>query len=384
MVKVVHIHTDLKFISDTSRFKGYYFDNYIIIIAKPKDWNSLRSLYSDNLSLFDYSSKCIHKIVEFCSDAGLIVFYDLDNIKCKIALELPATLKKAWRFFGYEIYSREPYLYYSQLTLESMKSGLVQKLRTEFIESTIILKSMLKWGYTPTSLFHNAVRRIDYFLSFSKDEFDYLSERWKNLPCFVRLSVDESYLPEGQLDRVIERSVIIGNNRSSYNNNLDVINLIETAGNPFKYHFYLLNNYGTGSNYSSKLAETIKDKEHFTVINDFMPAGKFNDFYKNIAAAIFNGYRQMALGNVFMALKHGTKLYLNSHNTVMQWLRSNGIMISSVEDLPVDLRAGNLALTSEEAELNSINWSRLINSYTKDDFQKVIFSQVTGNRGQVG
>ncbi|MRS05647.1 hypothetical protein EG832_20885, partial [bacterium] len=340
--KVIHIHTDLKFISDARRFEGEQFDNHHIVIADSGNWSTLQESYGSEISLFEYSRKSLGRVIQLCKEYDLVIFYDLDNIKCKLALELPGSIKKAWRFFGYEIYSREPDLYYSQLTKESVRTGLVQWFKTLINKKSTALKSLIMWGYTPSSLFSEAIKRIDYFLSFSLEEYEYLKKRWANLPTFVRLSVDESYLTEKQANQIRNGSVIIGNNKSRYNNNLDVIRLIETTGNPFRYQFYLLSNYGTESDYSRKVAETIKDKEDYTIINDFMEADKFNDIYKCVSAAIFNGYRQMALGNVFTALKYGVKLYLNNHNTVMHWLLDNHIKISSVNDMSADLRGGNL------------------------------------------
>ena len=123
-MKAIHIHTDLKFISNTNRFEGNYFENVIVIIGNVNDYNGP---FKKSAWFFDKSLNSVHKIIKLCAEADLVVLYDLDYIKCKIALGLPTKMTIAWRFFGHELYARESQYYSTELTKQANLLNKVQK-----------------------------------------------------------------------------------------------------------------------------------------------------------------------------------------------------------------------------------------------------------------
>jgi len=373
--KVIHIHTDQKFVSDSNRFDGENFKNDILLIGEPA-YNL--NLSEENITVFKYSPNSVNHIVNRCMDADLVVVYGLDLIKARIIFNLPKEIPVAWRFFGYELYRFDMKMSLSETTSKYLEKSGTAKLKNFIKLSVKSLKSYLRWG-TCSDTFHlGAIRNIDYFLCFSKHEYDLLASKWTDLPEFVRLPLSRSYKPEEQeFDK--EKIVIIGNNRSSYNNNIDIIKLIESAENRSLYHFVLLFSYGEETNYSMKVREEVDNKPYYEVIDNFMTHDKFEGLYHNASAAVFNGYRQMALGNIFSALKNGVKIYLNDRNVVMEWLCSEGINIYPVSDLKKDIEENRITLTKFELNANAENFSKMIDSYTNTDFQ-LIFNNIIEER----
>jgi len=54
-IKIIHIHTDYKFIwPSLSAFEGKYFENTIVILEKKEPYNGPRN---DNTLVFNYSNK---------------------------------------------------------------------------------------------------------------------------------------------------------------------------------------------------------------------------------------------------------------------------------------------------------------------------------------
>lgn len=374
--RVFHIHTDTKFISDTSRFEGKYFENHIIIIAKESEWPVLKKLNYENIYLFDFSKRSLSGIVDLCNNSDLVVLYDLNWIKCKIALILSPAVKIAWRFFGHELYGREWQLYCSDSTLQATKSGKGHQVIKKLINGYSSIKHFIKWGPESGNLFVEGMKRVDYFMCFSQEEYDYLAGKWSNLPLLIRLSINHH--PATDTINISDKgkTIIIGNNRSIYNNNLDVIDIIEDTGVGFRYKFLILFTYGEESGYSQKVRNSVKGREYYRLIEEFMTLDDFNLLYKKAAGAVFYGYRQMALGNIFAALEYGVKLYLKDINSISSWLRNNGIIISSTEDLSNDLLKGDILLTNEEIENNQKKWQMMLGSYTKHDFQKHVLSEL--------
>ncbi len=375
---VYHIHTDLKFISGTARFEGKYFENQIIIIGDSNDYNGS---YKNNARWFNSSRESVLKIIEICTNADLVVLYDLDFIKCKIALGLPARTKIAWRFFGYELYNREAKLYSSTLTQQSLrlnKTQLIKKILPHIVNA---IRSHLKWGFYPNANFAKAVNRINFFLGLSQEEYNYLLTRWPDLPAFVKLPVFLSDLSPEIISEFYlkEKSIIVGNSRSFLNNNLDVIDIIDSSEKHNQYQFVLLFNYGMESNYSYKIRDAVRGKKYYKVINDFMTLDKLDNLYQIASAAIFNVYRQMALGNIFIALRSGVKLYLSNKNIITQWLRKEGFIIYSIDDLAKDLDSDNISLSIDEAKYNAEQLRKMVKAYTTDDFQRTLYSLIKDN-----
>src|SRR5690606_29833312 len=108
---VIHIHTDYKFISSEQMFYGSYFSNTSVFIGD----KSKNHEVNDHLLILNYKQD-YQKLLDVCKNVDLVVLYDLDSIKVKLALSLPAHIKIAWRFFGYEIYHRRPDLFKSELS----------------------------------------------------------------------------------------------------------------------------------------------------------------------------------------------------------------------------------------------------------------------------
>ncbi len=375
MIKVVHIHTDLKFISGTHDFEGGIFENSIILISNNCDARTSMSENPKEWLLYDYSTKSVNEIIRLCSCVDLVVLYDLNFIKCVIAMKLPLNIKVAWRFFGYELYGREYELYLSQLSLEANKMSFYQKAKDKLSDIVVSIVGLINWGYQERQLFDSALNRIDYFLGFSKAEYDYLYKRWNGLPCFIQLPLN----PPSVLDPAIlkKRSqVIISNNKTVYNNSLDIIKIVESAKIEEKIQFVLLFNYGPETNYSREVLKAVKDRKHFTVILDYLSSDEFTYLYQGTSAAVFNVYRQMALGNIFICLVSGVKLYLNKTNIIMHWLISRGFIVSSIDKLSEDLGKDDIELSAEEKRHNYDKYQELALRYSKEDFQKTFYEMM--------
>lgn len=372
MVKVIHIHTDLKFISDSDRFKGNLFLNKIIIVSNTKD---LKTNYKENVSFYNFSPKSIRKIIERCNEADLVVLYDLDSIKGKIVISLHPNIKIAWRFFGHELYGKDISNYISKLTQQSLELNIFEQKIKKIQKYIYSFFKNLKWGFNKNIDFSNVIKRIDYFMCYSREEYEFLLKKWTYLPKFIKLSIPSSFNSIKDFSDK-EKSIIIGNNRSSYNNNLDIIEIIKKSKNSYYYKFNLLFNYGKETKYSQKVRSSVQGLDYFLVINDFMSFDVFNQLYRKTCAAVFNGYRQMALGNIIRCFQFGVKLYLNERNILMKWLKNEGFIIYDINDFNKDLDNNNLSLNNSEINHNAEKLSKLINLYTVDDFQKAILLSI--------
>lgn len=372
-INITHIHTDFKFIHNTKMFEGAYFSNTSIIISQ----NKVAPKNHEDVLLFSRDTNDIQKIVDICAQADLVVLYDLDSIKIKIALALPKKVKIAWRFFGYELYAKRPDLFKSELSRKYDVLPFKKRMRRKLS----FLFRYIYSGKTHAQRYNRVLDRLNYFLALSEEEYQLLKQYWPTLPQFIKL-------PHFHFDRKLvevdfqkkekeKPLIILGNNRSSYNNHLDIIDLIEKYENRQNYNFTFFFNYGTYGKYAKEVEERTGNKNHYTVITNFLDKENFMVTYQKASGLVINGYRQMAGANIRTALEHGVKVYLNDKNVHKQFLENQGFKIYSIEDFENDLKNNNLGLDKETALHNMENFKRFSKAYTKDDFQKQVFELVS-------
>ncbi|WP_299714637.1 hypothetical protein [uncultured Tenacibaculum sp.] len=378
-LKVVHIHTDYKFVYNSLMFEDKEVENCTIVIEKTKKYN----VKGENKKIKTYlnNEKDFAEIIEFCKkNANLVVLYNLDLLKSRIALKLPSDIKIAWRFFGVELYSLNKSKFISRI---SFNKGIdfKEKFKIELKNSPIIDKIYRFFSGKEDfkRIFKEAVNRIDLVLMLSEEEYNHLDNNPLRLPKFIKLPhiirediEDYSDHAANLLKEKIkyrENSIIVGNSRSIYNNHLDVIDIIEKYSSK-KNKFIFLFNYGTLGVYTDKVLARLSNKANVEVINDFLPKDEFIKFYRKPVALVINSYRQLAWDNIRLALKNGVKVYLNDKNIHKSFLVNEGFKIFSMQDFKNDLKNDNLSFDKECAAYNINNFVEFAKNYSKLDFIK--------------
>lgn len=361
--KIYHIHTDFKFLYDSYRFEDELFNNQLIFIGEKNEKNAL---YHDSALFF--SPDDLSKVLETVKDADLIVFYAMCDKKIKLLNQLPSSVKTAWRFFGYELYGTRHDLMFSTKTLEIMYKRKSYFLGV-FFWLNFYYKSFKRYFESKKKLEY--ITKIDYVLLFAAEEYIYLKKHWK-MPKFVRINLDNK-LSERDFSKS-ENRVIVGNSRNSFNNHLDILDIISKHKSETNFTFFL--NYGSEGRYYREVLERVHHLNNYTVFDEFLNKEEFERIYSTSSAFVLNSYRQMALGNIFAALKYGLKLYLNDKNPTKDWLIRNKIKIHSVEDFEKDLRTGNLSLSIEDKYQNVINFNNLVDKFSREEFCTSIWNKI--------
>ncbi|HMO61150.1 MAG TPA: hypothetical protein PKC39_01660 [Ferruginibacter sp.] len=359
-IKIVHIHTDPKFIvTSLKNFEAGFIENKLIIIGDGAGYNTA---YGQNKPMiFQYSRQDLKKIVSICNASDIVVLYDLTFFKTIIANQLNPSVTVIWRFFGYELYSRMENQVYSAQTLSVLKTTKPHKLY-KWIGS---IKLLLKYRklYNEEKEFEKAIKRINYFFCLSSHEYGYLKPYWPYLPRFLQVPPFYSEPGETAISKK-QNFIIIGNNRSAYNNHLDVLDMLEAAENKHNIQYKLLFNYGQADAYASVVSDIAARVNNFEVIKEFMSSDQFNQMYFDAAALVINGYRQMAIANIFHAFKCKVKVYLNKKNAIYGWLKEEGFKIYLTDQLIADIAANDIKLTEEIATYNLAQYKALCDKYS--------------------
>jgi len=363
--RIYHIHTDQKFLHDSRRFDDSRFENKIIFLTKDR---SFKPQTNDDIIYIENKKKNLPRLLSLLKDSHIVVLYDLCATKKRIINLLPSNIKIIWRFFGYEYYSTKPNLIFSKKTIHSIFQNNDQGIVKYFKK----LSDYIKFWY---EIFNNkltlsVVGRIDYILLFSHEEYIFLKNHWK-VPKYLQMNLTYNLTDEA-LVKDKENNIILGNSKNAANNHLDIIDIIRS--NNINYSFTMFFSYGREGNYTTTIREKIKSIKNFTVIEEFLSKSEFESIYLNSSSLVINSYRQMALGNIIMAIKYGLKIYLNDKNIIKSWLENNGILVYSVYDFQNDLINNNLKLSQEQMKNNITNFMKLSASYTKKDFNDLVYN----------
>lgn len=364
-IKIIHLHTDLKFVVDSARFDGNEFDNTVIIIG---DRNEYKGHYKDSALFYKFSLSSIRSIIDICNSADIVVLYDLCSMKAYIANQLPTTVIVIWRFFGMELYSKMPEYVFSKKTLianvKQNKKGLLLNLKDVLSPIYNILKfrTIFKREFDKA-----AFKRVDYFHGLSEKEYLFLKEYWPKLPPFLQINY-KPYTKISITNNTESNLILVGNNRSAYNNHLDIIDLIQKSNNNNKFKFLMVFNYGQNSPYANAVRTKAAEVKEIEVLDDFLTIEKFNYLQSNTNALVMNGYRQMAMGSIFIALRNNVKIYLNKKNIMLDWLKEEGFKVFTIEDFSLDLERESIQLTENEVLHNQNQMIKFTQKYNKEDF----------------
>jgi len=373
-IKAVHIHTELKFIGETNIFEGPYFKNQIFYLGENKFY---QGSFDDRLINIKRNYFGLKKIIRICNSSDIVVLYDLDPIKSAIANSVSENIKIAWRFFGYELYKRNKELYVSRESYETLsKDG-----NSDLFEDSLtfsFLSSLKPVNLFFDSSFNKAVSRIDFFLCLSRMECSELSEEWPKLPQCIEIPFwgeTGDSKPE-ELWEMKEPTIMLGNNKSIYNNHLDVIRELNKHSKASAYDFIIPFNYGEEGEYTETVRLKVKERGMYTLLEDFLPYKKYNEIIRQSSALIINSFRQLGMATIFMAIRGGVKVYLNPKNITYDWLRSRGFKVFDINSIGVDLGNHDVKLSVAEIECNIQALRNFKESYPKTEFQRNLVEKV--------
>ena len=380
--KIVHIHTDLKFIDESVIFEGPDFDNEIIVLGEKGQYTGR---YQESTIYQNPSRSNIDQLITHCRNADMVVLYNLCFVKSFIANRLPAQVKIAWRFFGHELYRYDISEQYSDLTksmLAADKFNLIDGLKNlkNYIPALRNLRNLIAFRAVYDDEFRKAIKRVDFFLWHFQEEYEYLRKGWPDLPSFCILPTLN--LPTLKYDsnhnghKEKENLIVIGNSKNSLNNHFDILNMVLESRNFNQYVFHVPFSYDSETSYSRKFREAVSGLENIILSEAFLSLDDYEAVFKKAAALVINTYRQKALGTILLALKNGVKVYLNRKNITLSVLSSCGFVVYPVDQLFDDLKNDNIHMRSEEVTHNAVVMDKLRQENSIALFQQRIHDEI--------
>ena len=384
--KIIHIHTDLKFIDESAIFEGPVFENEVIILG---DKGGYKGRYQKTAKYLTPSHSNINQLINHCSQVDMVVLYNLCFLKSFIANRLPQHVKIAWRFFGHELYRFDLTEQHSDLTKAmlapdgfSLSDGL--KHLKNYIPALRSLRNLFEFRAVYDVEFRKAIKRADLFLWHFPEEYESLKNRWHDLPTYINLPTLNlptlNYGSDNNAPGKKENLIILGHSKNALNNHFDILKRILSAGNFNTFVFHVPFSYDSETNYSRRFRDAVKDHRNVILSEDFLSLDDYETVFQKAAALVINSYRQKALGSILLALKNGVKVYLNPRNITLSILASRGLLVYPVDQLVDDLENDDIRMQPEDVAHNMAVMDRLWQDNSIALFQQSIQDEINKHK----
>ena len=168
--------------------------------------------------------------------------------------------------------------------------------------------------------------------------------------------------------------ILIGNSKNDFNNHFDILDITKDRDNKDS---RIPLSYGANSHYSKKIKELALEYR-VQVLEKFLPLKSYNWLLSECKALVINSHRQMAIGNLWIALEKGIKIYLNKKNLVYKILKNNNVKVFTIEDFKKDILTNNLSISMSIAKSNISNFNAIYKN-SKIKFVQTISKINNGN-----
>ena len=354
IMKILHIHSDKKFISDTLRYQHDNINNTIVLLSN----DDIKLDLEIKSIRFRLNFLTLKKVLSYSEGFDLVVLYDLNTHHIAIANALSPEIKIIWRFFGQELYMLDKQAYLSDYTKKinnATKSSFFNKVKASL--SYRIKRQVYSSFYGYNFNLFQAISRISYMMVLFKEEYDLLNKKYA-LPPFLQIPLNHI-----ELKRLNGNKILLGNSKNDFNNHLDVLHLLRGIDTS---NCIIPLNYGTDSYYAERVLQEARDQK-ISVLNTFLPYSEYEDLLASCSTFVLNSYRQMAVGNILLALKNGMKIYLHQNNLVYHIFKSHDIRVFTIEEFSQDMVVGDLSISKNIALHNIEKYNFMVRS-SKSEF----------------
>jgi|GEM_PF-5054429 len=331
-MRFIHLMHDDKFFDTAIEiFNSLTDQENLFIVGTDTDNYSIKYIRSRLVSVMKYNSLQYKNLITTIQSDDIIVTHYLDRQKASVINAITANPKILWLSFGAELYTSPEY----DLPLHCPYTRLLVALNPKNIARRV------RSAYRTYSKFHKdpvnaAIPKIKYLATPLDGEFKLF------LKYFPGLTATQVFFQYGSLEQILGEAfhkntplgngVFIGNSNTPASNHVDAFRFIKKIKIKGAKVVVPLS-YGGDRFYKS--AVMIAGKINFGT--DFQPQLHFLDrtaYVEKLAecgTAVFMHIRQQAIGNIFIALWLGLKVFLLKENPCFAHFKSKGIAIYLID-----------------------------------------------------
>lgn len=335
MPKILHVSRDNKFLDFAINCfeQVNATENYYLVIS---DEETITDIVYENIHRFSKKDAVRNvKATGFLKQFKAVIFHGISAVEQRVLETVDTNIKVIWFGYGYDYY---PLLDFFMLSYLDKKTKKIWYRDKSFI-LTVGLKVNEVLPFWTLFKSRNQLKifnRVDYFAPVLEQEYKMIKRMH---PHFQAKYIDWNYELGGKIFKSIGEKFVsgtnflIGNSASITNNHLDVFDLL-TPDKLGENKVITPLSYGFPKFYKEDVKKAGLEifKSKFVVMEEFIPFEEYLSTLRSCGFALFGSIRQQALGNIYMGLALGIKVYLNKKNPVFQELKYQGFAIYDFDD----------------------------------------------------
>lgn len=334
---IAHVIVDDKFIDTALR----QFDeispsnNCPILIGKPQKLG-----YVKRTDVRFYTFIQAKKFFE-SDECAAVVFHSLTDENMPLLKYVPSGKKVFWLGWGYDYYDRllsgeYPTGFLLPATKRIMrKSSPFLRLKSLVHASKRAIKNIAISG-GKSSL--EMLSRVDYFSPVL--DVEYVMARELNPtfnPKYISWNygtAEDDFGGSGIINSSTKNNILVGNSAAPENNHLDIFNILSRDIDISGRKIFVPLSYGDPYYRDAVLATGMRMfGNQFVPIVDFVSKDDYMAFLDSCGFVFMNHLRQQAMGNIFIMMLKGAKIFMNSRSPAYKWFLTKGAAVSSIDEL---------------------------------------------------
>lgn len=332
---VVHLTNDEKFIDGFIKNQHELFpDIPNFYFARSKN-GKFQHIKAQNVLPISISQGYDYIRQQLPTEPEVLIIHGLNPWKIDVLFTFPDHVKVVWIFYGFEVFNRgENIKQFVGKQTWSIAHGSVKerwKIAARTAQYWLAKLGLVSKKLTP---FQAALKRINYFAHWIKEDFEYLSSRY---PMHNMEYLEFSYgNPVLTFDLDAKgNDLMIGNSAADTNNHADIINeLTPELVNNFNRVIIPLSYSGTPS-YVNSISKLAKEKfgDKAMLLTDFMSKEDYFNLLKNVRLAIMGQLRSQGAANIRFFLVNKIDIAMFESNNLYRHYISKGLAIHSIAEL---------------------------------------------------
>lgn len=274
-----------------------------------------------------------------------------------------------WWAWGYDIYYKQgkypPIIpmedilkpltkQFVEKNIDGLNNSLVYKIRDMAIKAKSVPKLIIRKLFgkeglpVPKKTQEEILARIDAFYSPLDIEYEMLKETHPSFNAKMSPKIHKQWnVPFVKVDK--NGNVLVNHSLTHTDNHLDVFEYLNKVKIDNDRKFILPVSYGIGGNYKGNPDLLIKasrfEEGQAMWLKKVLPNNEYREILNTVSHAVFGAMRQQALGNIYICLRTGVKVFLFKDSMVYKELKKMGYVCFTIED---DLNTESLSTCLDE------------------------------------
>jgi dTDP-N-acetylfucosamine:lipid II N-acetylfucosaminyltransferase len=343
---IVHLFEDEKFVNitiDSFQKSDSELNRYIVFsnAQKLSHVSSTENVLILHNSTYNIDIDLIYK------DCKLLVIHYLTPIKLYIIKNKPSNVKVLWSVWGADAYDHFKNIdIFEPLTVNIYKKNIYQYLKSSILYSTY---HFLKYKVKPIKNEIAVLRKIDFISTVLPYEFGIIKREFDLNAKYIDFNYPVNKFSDNYLSVGLGDSILLGNSATLSNNHFDAFDIIKNT----KKKIICPLSYGPVGYRKYRKKVVIQGynlfKKKFQPLEKFLPNKDYEKILYSCNTMIMYHIRQQALGNIYMALYLGMRLFLNSKSGTYKYMIDKGVIIF---DLEKDFHLIGIELNKNQKRLN--------------------------------